>query len=205
MTTRSQLLDLSSSGARASMSDVERHPASDIGDTMTTEGQTAVRARAGARSFNREVDRDVKALAGMRVPDLAKRYLELYGEPTRSRNRQYLIKRLTWRIQERAYGGLTVGALDLISKHGDMLPEGWRMRFAGSPPAETADRDPRLPAVGTVIQRVFDGITYEVRVGDDDFVYRGQRFKSLSAVARRITGTPWNGFLFFGLGKGAAQ
>lgn len=205
MTTRSSLLDLSSPGARASMSDVEGHPAPDIGVAMTTAGATAVRARAGARSFDREVDRNVNALKTMSVPDLAKKYLELYGEPTRSRNRQHLIKRLTWRTQELAYGGLDAGALNIISKLGDTLPEGWRRRLAGQQPTSaSADRDPRLPPVGTVLQRVFEGITHEVRVGTEDFVYRDQRFKSLSAVARRITGTPWNGFLFFGL-KGAAE
>jgi hypothetical protein len=187
------------------MTDVERHPASDIGDTMKAEGAVAVRARAGARSFSPEVDRDVRALSDMRVPDLAQKYLELYGEPTHSRNRQYLIKRLTWRIQELAYGGLTTGALDLISKHGDMLPESWRMRFAGPKEDATAERDPRLPAGGTVLRRMFDGVAHEVHVGAEDFVYRSQHFKSLSAVARRITGTPWNGFLFFGLKKEAHQ
>lgn len=205
MTTRSPLLDLSSSGARASMTDVERHPASDIGDTMRTEGAVAVRARAGARSYKPEVDRDVRALSDMRVPDLEQKYLELYGEPTHSRNRQYLIKRLTWRIQELAYGGLSTGALELISKHGDRLPESWRMRFAGPKEEEASERDPRLPPAGTVLRRMFDGIAHEVHVGAEDFVYRAQRFKSLSAVARRITGTPWNGFLFFGLKKETAQ
>jgi hypothetical protein len=188
------------------MSDVEGHPASDVGGTMATAGETAVRARAGARAFDRDVDRDVKALKGMSVPKLAEKYLELYGEPTRSRNRQHLIKRLTWRTQELAYGGLDAGALNIISKLGDMLPEGWRRRLAGQqqPTSETAPRDPRLPPVGTVLKRVFEGITHEVRIGTEDFVYRDQRFKSLSAVARRITGTPWNGFLFFSL-KGAAE
>ena len=71
MTPRSSLLDLSSSGARASMSDVERHPASELGETMKTAGETAVRARAGARTFNPEVNSDVNALKGMSVPELA--------------------------------------------------------------------------------------------------------------------------------------
>lgn len=187
------------------MSDVERHPASELGETMKTAGETAVRARAGARTFNPEVNSDVNALKGMTVPELATTFRKLYGEPTHSRNRQYLIKRLTWRIQELAYGGLSQGALVLISKHGDMLPEGWRMRLAAKPPAEAPERDPRLPPVGTNLQRVFDGVTHQVQVCTDDFVYQGKRFKSLSAVARRIAGTPWNGFLFFGLGKGGAQ
>jgi len=62
-------------------------------------------------------------------------------------------------------------------------------------------RDPRIPPVGTVLRRVFQGVAHEVTVCSEGFEYAGQRFKTLSAVAKHITGTPWNGFLFFGLKK----
>ena len=61
-------------------------------------------------------------------------------------------------------------------------------------------RDPRLPPIGTVLRRVYRNDTHEVTVRNDGFEYRGQAFKTLSAVARRITGTPWNGFKFFNVG-----
>ena len=65
----------------------------------------------------------------------------------------------------------------------------------------TEPRDPRVPPVGTVLRRVFNGVAHEVTVCNEGFEHGGERFKTLSAVAKHITGTPWNGFLFFGLKK----
>jgi hypothetical protein len=67
------------------------------------------------------------------------------------------------------------------------------------PPVEP--RDPRVPPVGTVLRRVFDGVAHEVTVCAEGFEYEGERHKTLSAIAKQITGTRWNGFLFFGLKK----
>jgi hypothetical protein len=76
---------------------------------------------------------------------------------------------------------------------------------AAQPPATTPNaptgRDARLPAVGSVIARVYQDKRHEVTVVPDGFVYRGCKFRSLSMVAREITGTNWNGFVFFGLGR----
>lgn len=66
---------------------------------------------------------------------------------------------------------------------------------AAAPPA----RDPRLPAVGTLIKREYRGVTHEVKVLDDSFSYGGERHRSLSGIARLITGQETNGFLWFGL------
>ena len=191
MTTRSPLLDLSSSGARASMNDVERHPASDIGDTMRTEGSVAVRARAGARSYKPEVDRDVRALSEMRVPDLEQKYLELYGVPTHSRNRQYLIKRLTWRIQELAYGGLKPETRKRIEALGE--------QFADRNITRRRIRDDVMPIAGTRLLREWQGVEHAVTVMIEGYEWQGRPYRSLSAIARAITGTRWNGPLFFGI------
>ena len=61
------------------------------------------------------------------------------------------------------------------------------------------DRDPRLPPAGAEIRRVFDGVEHVVTVLDDGFMFRGKRYKSLSMIAREISGTRWNGYGFFGL------
>jgi hypothetical protein len=67
-------------------------------------------------------------------------------------------------------------------------------------------RDPRVPAVGTVIRRVYDGQVHEVTVCAEGFEYAEKRYKTLSAIAKLVTGTRWNGFLFFGLnGVNAAR
>jgi Protein of unknown function (DUF2924) len=167
---------------------------------------TASRAREAVRTLG-DVPTQLIALDAMTVAQLAEKFRELYGEPTHSRNRDYLRKRLAWRIQELSEGGLSERTLTKIVELGDQLPERWRKRHAApEPPAPSASpsRDPRLPPTGTVLTRVFDRRSHQVTVGEDGFDYAGQTFKTLSAVARRITGTAWNGFTFFGL-TGAAE
>ena len=155
-------------------------------------------ARA-ARALLADVPGQLAALADMTATELADKYQALYGEPTRSRNKDYLRKRLGWRIQELVEGGLSSRAIARIAELGDGIPERWRRRqaeeTATTPPAP---RDPRLPPPGTVLRRIYQGITHRVTVGDDHFDYEGERFKTLSAIAKRITGTAWNGYLFFG-------
>jgi Protein of unknown function (DUF2924) len=65
----------------------------------------------------------------------------------------------------------------------------------------TSRRDRRLPVAGTVLRRAYRERAVEVKVLAEGFEYEGQRYESLSAVARAITGTRWNGLLFFGLTK----
>ena len=63
----------------------------------------------------------------------------------------------------------------------------------------TTTSDDRLPAPGTILERLYKGRTYRVNVLDDGFEYSGEKYRSLTAVAQTITGSHWNGFLFFGL------
>src|ERR1700682_3182089 len=137
------------------------------------------------------------ALQKMTVNELADKFLQLYGQPTRSRNKPYLQKRLAWRVQELAEGGLSQGALAKIAELGDEFPEKWRRRLAAKAPVP--ERDSRLPTAGTALTRVYQGRQHRVTVRGDGFVYGGKEFKSLSAIARLITRTSWNGFIFFGL------
>lgn len=155
----------------------------------------------------RDVPAQLAALETMNAPGLVAAYRDLYGEPTRTRNVAYLRKRLGYRLQELAYGGLPASALERIAELGDGIPERWRMRQAEKagliepPPQPLEPRDPRIPPVGTVLRRVHNGVTHEVIVCAEGFEHAGVRFKTLSAVAKHITGTPWNGFLFFALKK----
>ena len=89
------------------------------------------KATARARTAMRELDdvpTQLAALESMTVGQLAEKWRKLYGEPTRTRNKDYLKKRLAWRIQELAEGGLSQGALARIHQLGDQMPERWRMR-----------------------------------------------------------------------------
>ena len=146
-----------------------------------------------------EMAKQLAALQKMTVGRLSEKFLELYGQPTRSRNKPYLQKRLAWRVQELAEGGLSKSALAKIAELGDEFPEKWRRRLAATPSAP--ERDSRLPSAGSALIRLYEGRQHRVAVRADCFVYRGKEFKSLSAIARLITGTAWNGFLFFGLAR----
>jgi len=143
----------------------------------------------------------IAALKQMTVGQLREVYAEKFGEASNSRNKQWLFKRIAWRIQELAEGGLSERAkkraLELANDADLRLrpPKGHVVPIAPAKPK----RDPRLPAVGTELKRAFNGKAHTVRVDEDGFTYKGKPYKSLSAIAKQITGTQWNGFLFFGL------
>jgi hypothetical protein len=158
------------------------------------------RARAAAQQLG-NLDAQLAALAQMTVPELVAKYLELYGEPTRSKNKDYLRKRLSWRIQELAEGGLSKSTLQLITTISDELPEAWRQRVRALAPTRIDDRGKRLPPVGTTLTRAYRGTEHLVTICKDGFEFQGKQYRSLSAVAKQITGSQWNGFTFFGLAQ----
>jgi hypothetical protein len=169
------------------------------GGTHMGKAQDLKNDRAVAASISEQL----VALETLTVGELAEKFREVFGFPTRTRNKPYLRKRVAWRIQELAEGGLSPRALAKIEELAPLAPVRWRPQLVGaSPPmatASTSSRDPRLPAPGAVLVRLHKGIEHRVTVLEDGFEYRGQLFESLSQVARAISGTPWNGYLFFGL------
>lgn len=166
---------------------------------------------AEARRAVADIPGQLAALRKMTVAQLRERYREVFGEPTRSRNKDYLRKKVAWRIQELAEGGLSDRARAKIAELAPHAPVRWRSSGGGSSPASsqaeatssaassTTARDPRLPEPGTVITREHQGVEHRVTVLDEGFEYDGQRYPTLSKIARQITGTNWNGFLFFKL------
>ena len=144
----------------------------------------------------------IAALKPMTVGQLREVYAEKFGEGSKSRNKQWLFKRIAWRIQELAEGGLSERAKKRaaeLANDADLRlrpPKGHKAPEAAPPQPK---RDPRLPAVGTDLKREFNGKEHVVAIGESDFTYKGKPYKSLSAIAKQITGTQWNGFLFFGL------
>ncbi len=139
------------------------------------------------------------ALDAMTVAELTVKWAELFGQSTRSRNKAYLRKRLAWRIQELAEGGLSERARSRIEELAADAPVRWRKRKKAADIERVLRRDPRLPEPGTVLTRDYKGTQYRVTIQPDGFEYDDQRYRSLSSIARQITGTNWNGFLFFGL------
>ena len=158
-----------------------------------------------------EVTSQIAALNEMTTGELAERFRELYGVPTRSRNKRYLQKRLAWKIQELAHGGLSQRALDRIEQLAPLAPIRWRQPVENvevaakvdTSPKPTTGRDPRLPEPGSTISRKYKGVEHQVIVHEADFEFAGKRYRSLSKVARQITGTNWNGYGFFKLGGAA--
>ena len=131
------------------------------------------------------------ALKTTPTPKLKEQWRQLFeGEPP-AFNRRYLESRLAYRIQELAYGGLKPDTVRRLEKLGEEL-DGGRVDVRKRP---ANDR----PISGTRLIRDYQGIEHCVTVRDNDFEYQGRPYKSLSAIARAITGTQWNGVVFFGL------
>ena len=131
------------------------------------------------------------ALKTTPTPQLKEQWRQLFeGEPP-AFNRRYLESRLAYRIQELAYGGLKPETVRRLEKMGEEL-DGGKVNVRKRP---ANDR----PVSGTRLIRDYQGVEHCVTVRDNDFEYQGRPYKSLSAIARAITGTQWNGYRFFGL------
>lgn len=152
------------------------------------------------------IAKEVTALEQMTVGQLQQRYVEVFGEPVRSRHKQYLIRRIAWRLQANAEGGLSERALrraEELANIADVRVTPPRVANGATtsttaPPTSATDR--RLPPAGTAITRRYKGRTISVIVLPNGFDYDGERYKSLSAVAKAVTGSHMNGFRFFNIG-----
>jgi hypothetical protein len=132
---------------------------------------------------------EIAGLSKASMTDLRERWKTLYGkEPSGYIGRSLMIRAIAYRLQERALGGLKPSTQRVLDRIGAGRSE------AGLEPIPT-----RRASAGTVLIREWRGVSHRVTVLDHDVVYRGRRYKSLSEVARAITGTRWSGPLFFGL------
>jgi hypothetical protein len=131
------------------------------------------------------------ALKAMSVNELKTEWQALFDAPAPNNSRTFLESRLAYRIQELIYGGPDKQTRRLL----DLLAD----EVEGTLTRKAQIADPRNPVVGTKLIREWDGIAHTVTVLKEGFEWGGQRYKSLSAVARAVTGTRWNGYRFFGL------
>jgi hypothetical protein len=154
------------------------------------------------------IEEQIAELGRMTVPQLRKKYAEVFGEESRSNNRQFLYRRIAWRIQALAEGGLSERARRRameIANDADLRirapkrrrndPEAFLQVTAKVP--KPIDR--RLPPPGTWLEREFRGQRIAVKIRADGFEFEGRVYKSLTAVVNEATGGKWNGFKFFGL------
>ncbi|MFO0804400.1 MAG: DUF2924 domain-containing protein [Gemmataceae bacterium] len=152
------------------------------------------------------VAKEVAALERMTVKQLRERFGTVFGEATAANNKPWLVKRIIWRLQANAEGDLS----DRARARAEELARDADLRL--TPPKETsievrsatgtiATDDRRLPPPGTIITRKYKKGTVQVKVLAEGFEYEGEEYGSLSAVAKAITGSHCNGFLFFRLGE----
>ena len=152
----------------------------------------------------------IEALRHMTVGQLKEKYLEVFGESSRSGHKQFLFRRIAWRMQANAWGGLSerarCRALEIANDADLRIRAPKNFLKEDLDEARTLEtrvaptQDPRLPIPGTLLVRRYRGKDIVVRVREDGFEYNGQIHRSLSSAVRAFTGTPWNGFAFFGLG-----
>lgn len=146
----------------------------------------------------------IQELRSMTVNQLRERYEDAFGESTSARNKDWLWKRIAWKIQELEYGGISERAKkrakEIANEHDIRVrpPMGAFKEYD-----DTKKSKPRtiinLPAPGTVLTREYKGVPIEVEVLEEGFLYATQVYKSLSAIAKEVTGSHWNGPVFFGI------
>lgn len=165
------------------------------------------------------INKEVRAMEKRSVRELRKQYAEVFGESTNASNKPWLIKRIAWRMQSNIEGDISQRVRDQarsIANDADIRmtppPERSSAREAATIHATrsvdrtktvkiTMSSDDRLPPPGTTLTRKYKGQMYQVKVMPVGFDFDGEIYKSLTAVAKVITGQHCNGFNFFKLGK----
>ena len=149
--------------------------------------------------MNNPVLKQIADLQNLTMAELRKLWCTLCGTHPPAYNRSYMVKRLAYRIQELAYGGLSEKAHkmmdDILDAHG--FDENGGRPGAARRRGRSCKAD--SPVVGTLLIREWKGMVYEVNVVNGGYEYQGVKYRSLTRIANLITGGHWNGPAFFGL------
>jgi hypothetical protein len=166
--------------------------------------------RKDTRPMDPIVITEMDELQDLKIPALKKRYRELFGEESKSSNKQFLFRRIAWRLQANAEGDISDRARRRATKIADdrdlriRAPQEFVARpeaASGAVDRRRPPKDSRLPGVGSLLTRRLGDRQIVVKVFNDGFEYETRRYRSLSAIAREVTGMRWNGLLFFGLAE----
>ena len=150
----------------------------------------------------------IEQLQTLNIVALQKKYQQIFGDASKSSNKQYLFRRIAWRLQANAEGGLSERACHRavqIADEADLRtrsPKGFlsaQVSAASTVDHPQVQRDARLPASGSLLTRRLNDRQIVVKVLAEGFEFESRHYRSLSAIAREVTGTRWNGLLFFGL------
>ena len=157
-----------------------------------------------------EIYEEIEALRHLTTVQLKERYREVFGEQSRSNHKQFLFRRIAWRVQANAWGGLSERARRRaleIADDADLRIRAPKSFLREPDNSRTLEKrlkpslDPRLPLPGTPLIRRYQGRDIIVYVRTDGgFECNSRIYKSLSRAVTEATGTRWNGFAFFGLG-----
>ena len=165
-------------------------------------GQTTPRPDS---DVTQQIAQQIERLASLGSDDLRRVWAETYGKPPPPKtNREILLLGIAYRIQEKAFGGLSAATRRrLINLAGGADREGSDATAAAAQERLARMRATRVKP-GTRLLREWKGETHQVNVLDQGFSWKGNAYRSLTEVAKAITGTKWNGWVFFGLKKPAA-
>jgi hypothetical protein len=161
-----------------------------------------------------ELQAEIAKLIRLPAAELQQRYRALTGKPARSAHPAFLARRLAWALQGQHFGGLPDETRQRIAELAESLnplaKAATKARRCGTADPHARGnirggqsgqrrREIRLPGSGTTIRRTYKGREIAVRILDDGFEFDGRRYRSLTAIAKLVTGAHWNGLLFFGL------
>jgi len=162
--------------------------------------------------MNQELRQEIDDLRQLTTAGLRLRYRDLFGQASRSNHKGYLFRRVAWRLQALAEGGLSERARQFaqeIAAAADLRLCAPKKTIGPRPPVRVAGAsrplDSRVPAPGTQLIKRYKDRELSILALEDGFQYGERVYRSLSAIAREVTGTQWNGYLFFGLGKRKEQ
>jgi hypothetical protein len=160
------------------------------------------------------INKEVREMEKRSVRELRQQYAEVFGESTNAANKPWLIKRIAWRMQSNIEGDISQRARERaaeIANDGDIRmsppPDRPQNHSKASPAGRIKTQkvefslDDRLPTPGTILSREYKGVVHQVRVLANGFEYDGSVYKSLTAIAKVITGQHCSGFAFFKLNK----
>ena len=133
---------------------------------------------------------EIADLSKLGVDELRERWKAIYGKaPSQEIGRSFLIRAIAYRLQEKAFGGLEPSTRRLLARVAEETA-------AGSLPKNPPVRKARS---GTILIREWQGNAHRVTMLEDGVSFNGKHYRSLSEVAREITGSRWSGPRFFGL------
>ncbi len=144
----------------------------------------------------------IMMLKNASAEELIKRYKELFRADATGTHKTYLWRKIAYKLQEQEHGGLSTKAkekLKVLIEEFDPINNKALRPDKQIVNQQAPVKDKRLPIPGTMITKEYKGIKHQVKILEKSFEYNGKIYKTLSAIAKEITGAHWNGYLFFNL------